>query len=120
MLKFLIDEDMPRSTMKSLKAMGYEALDVRDCGFKGASDEEIFKFAQQVGAVILTGDVGFGNLFRFPIGNHCGIFIAHFPNEVSTPELNKQLMKALETLTDTDFDGNLIILEPGRIRIRRK
>jgi len=34
MLKFVIDEDMPRSTAKVLKSRGYEVLDVRDCGLK--------------------------------------------------------------------------------------
>ena len=35
-------------------------------------------------AVLLTGDLGFGNLLHFPLGTHSGIFIAHFPNEIST------------------------------------
>jgi predicted nuclease of predicted toxin-antitoxin system len=120
MIKILIDEDIPRSTLKVLNGVGYEVLDVRDYGLRGKSDEEIFKFAQQTGAVILTGDVGFGNLFRFLIGKHYGIFIVHFPNEISTSELNQQIMKALEVLIETDFIGNLIILEPGKIRVRRR
>ncbi|MBI5205226.1 MAG: DUF5615 family PIN-like protein [Nitrospirae bacterium] len=116
----MIDEDMPRSTAKVLKAKGYEALDVRDCGLRGKSDDEIFKFAQKEKAVILTGDLGFGNLLHFPIGSHSGIVIAHFPNEVSTSELNNQIIKAFEPLSEIDFKGNLIIIEPGKVRIRRK
>ncbi len=120
MLKFVIDEDMPRSTAKILKSKGYEVLDVRDCGLRGKSDKEVFKFAQQEGAVLLTGDTGFGNLLRFPLKNHSGIVIAHFPNEVSSSELNNQIIKAFDDLTPEDFKGNLIVLEPGKIRIRRK
>ena len=120
MVKFLIDEDMPRSTATILKAEGYEAMDVRDCELKGRSDEEIFSFAQQKDAVILTEDMGFGNLLRFPVGSHLGIVIAHFPNEISTYGLNNQIIKAFENLTEVDFIGNLIIIEPGKIRIRRK
>ncbi len=120
MLKLVIDEDMPRSTAKVLKAKGHEALDVRDCGLRGKSDDEIFKFAQKEKAVILTGDLGFGNLLHFPIGSHSGIVIAHFPNQVSTSELNNQIIKAFEPLSEIDFKGNLIIIEPGKVRIRRK
>ena len=119
MLKFVVDEDMPRSTTSVLKTRGYEVLDVRDCGLRGKKDDEVFKFAQTEKAVILTGDLGFGNLLHFPIGSHFGIVIAHFPNEVSTSDLNKQIIKAFDTLTEADFKGNLIILEPGKIRIRR-
>ena len=120
MLKFVIDEDMPRSTANVLKTRGYGVLDVRDCGLRGKSDEEVFKFAQREGAVILTGDLGFGNLLQFPIGSHCGIVIAHFPNETSTSELNSQIIKAFDNFDEIDFKGNLIILEPGKVRIRRK
>ncbi len=120
MLKFVIDEDMPRSTAKVLRNRDYDVLDVRDCGLRGKSDNEVFKFAQKEKAVILTGDLGFGNLLHFPIGSHSGIVIAHFPNEVSTLELNNQIIKALEPLSEIDFKGNLIIIEPGKIRIRRK
>jgi predicted nuclease of predicted toxin-antitoxin system len=120
MLKFIIDEDMPRSTARVLKARGYEVLDVRDYGLRGKNDEEVFRFAQKEKAIILTGDLGFGNLLRFPFGTHSGIVIVHFPNEISTSELNNQVIKAFDTFTETDFKGNLIILEPGKIRIRRK
>ncbi|MBI3813176.1 MAG: DUF5615 family PIN-like protein [Nitrospinae bacterium] len=119
MLKFIIDEDMPRSTATVLRNRGFEVLDVRDCGLRGKSDDDIFRFAQQVGAIILTGDMGFGNLLHFPIGSHVGIVIAHYPNEISVSELNNQIIKAFNNLTETDFNGNLIILEPGKIRVRR-
>ena len=120
MPKFLVDEDMPRSTSKILSSRGFQVLDVRDCGLRGKSDEEVFKFAQKEGAVILTADLGFGNLLHFPIGSHSGIVIVHFPNEVSTSELNHRINTAFDNLTEEDFKGNLIILEPGKIRIRRE
>ena len=120
MLKFIIDEDMPRSTAKVLELQGYKALDIRDCGLRGKSDEEIFKFAQKEKGVILTGDLGFGNLLSFPLGSHCGIVIVHFPNEVSVIELNNQIIKSFDNIEESDFSTNLLIIEPGRIRIRRK
>ncbi|MCP5002420.1 MAG: hypothetical protein GY941_00480 [Planctomycetes bacterium] len=114
-----IDEDMSRSTGRMFQAEGYTALDIRDFGMRGAKDAEIYKFAQEEKAVLLTGDKGFGNLLKFPLGSHCGILIAHFLNEISTVELNRQLLSDIATLKEDDFFGNLIILEPGRIRIKR-
>jgi len=35
MPKFVIDEDMPRSTAKILRDCGYEADDIRDHGLRG-------------------------------------------------------------------------------------
>ena len=119
MPKFVIDEDMSRSTVRMLQAEGYTALDIRDHGLRGADDKKIYKFAQEQKAVLLTGDKGFGNLLKFPLGSHCGIVIAHFPNEMSTNEINRQLLSDVKALKENDFIGNLIILEPGRIRIKR-
>ncbi len=55
MLKFVIDEDLPRSTGITLKENGYDVLDVRDHGLRGESDEKIYKYAQKNEAVVLTG-----------------------------------------------------------------
>jgi len=120
MLKFVVDEDMPRSTSKLLRNRGFEVLDVRDCGLRGKSDQEIYKFAQKQKAVILTADLGFGNLLRFPLGSHSGIVVAHFPNEISISELNQQINAAFDNLSEDDFKGNLIIIEAGKIRVRRR
>ena len=67
----------------------------------------------------MTGDTGFGNLLRFPLGSHGGIVIANFPNEISTAGLNHQIGIAFDRIKEADFKSNLIILEPGKIRIRR-
>ncbi len=120
MVKFVIDEDLPRSTERMLKEQGYEVKDIRDYGLRGAKDEEIFEFAQTEKSIILTGDSDFGNIFRFPLGRHFGIIVVHFPNEVSTTEINRQLLLRLKELSDDDFKGNLIIIEPMKMRIKRK
>jgi len=67
MIKFVIDEDMPRSTARALAERGFECLDIRDYGLRGKSDKEIFEFAQREKAILLTGDMGFGNIFFFPL-----------------------------------------------------
>jgi len=54
MPKFVIDEDMPRSTGTILKEHGYDVKDVRDYGLRGAEDKAIYEFAQREKAVILT------------------------------------------------------------------
>jgi len=120
MVKFLVDEDLPRSTSKILRDKGFKVLDSRDSGLRGKSDQEVFSFARKERAVILTGDLGFGNVLNFPLGSHFGIVIIHFPSEISATGLNQQISREFDNLTEDDFKGNLIILEPGKIRIRRR
>lgn len=71
----MIDEDMPRSTGKVLKGLGHDVKDIRDCGLRGAKDEQIYEFAQKEKVIILTGDMGFGNILRFPLAKHFGLLL---------------------------------------------
>lgn len=111
---------MPRSTAKILREHGYDALDIRDHGLRGSPDEVIYQFAQEKQSVLITWDMHFSNILRFPIGKHFGIVIIHFPNEIPNEEINRQIAKRFMDLDDSDFYGNLIIMEPGKTRIRRK
>jgi len=119
MAVFVIDEDMPRSTGRVLAGRGYAVKDIRDFELRGADDHAIYQFAQENRAVLITGDLGFGNPLRFPLGRHFGIVIVRFPNEMSTAEINRQLVDRLTGLSEGDFEGHVIIVEPGRVRIRR-
>ena len=116
---FVIDEDMPRSTAKVLSENGFEALDIRDCGLRGAKDQQVFTFAQEKKAVLITGDKEFGNIVLHPLGTHHGIIVTRVPNEMPTAAVNALLQQALAGLAEDDFTGNVIVVEPRKIRIRR-
>lgn len=120
MLRIVIDEDMPRSLGPALSQQGYEVEDIRDHGLRGSTDVEVFNFAQREEAVLMTGDLGFGNILRFPLGKHCGVAIARFPSEMSSRDVIRRVVECLTALTEEDLSGNLVIVEPGKIRIRRK
>jgi predicted nuclease of predicted toxin-antitoxin system len=92
LVKFVIDEDLPRSLGGKLKAERYLIFDVRDFGLRGKKDQEIFNFAQSNTATLITGDLGFGNLLKFPLGKHFGIIIIHYPNDMSKKKINKHVL----------------------------
>ena len=119
MITFLIDEDLPRSLKSELIKRGYNTIDVRDVGLRGQSDDKIYKYAQKNRMILLTADLGFSNLIRFKLKLNCGIVIVRFPNEITTKLLNENLVKSLSGLDKNDFAGNLIIVEPGRIRLHK-
>jgi predicted nuclease of predicted toxin-antitoxin system len=120
MARFLVDEDLPRSLARHLRAVGIPAEDVRDVGLRNKPDDDIFTYAVSHALVLLSGDGGFGNILRFPLGSHPGIVLARFPNEVPTAKLNDAILQAVRSLTDEEIAGNLIIIEPGRIRLRKQ
>ena len=110
---------MPRSAAGELRQAGYEAVDVRDIGLRGHDDEEIFAEAQARNAVLVSGDKGFSNTIRFPLGAHAGLVVLRVPSEISTTQVNQELLRALADLRETSLHGCLVIVEVGRTRIRR-
>ena len=119
MYRFLIDEDVPRSTARALRTAGYEAEDVRDVGLRGHPDSEVFAYAQAQAAILISCDKGFTNLLNFPVGSHAGIVVIRIPDETPPAELNKKLLRAIAQLQPEPLHGCLVIVGIGRIRLRR-
>lgn len=115
----VIDEDLPRIIDKVLESLSWEVKDVRDTNLRGKSDKEIISFARKSKAVLFSADWGFANILNFPPQCYYGIVILSFPNEVSTKLIAKETKKALTKIPLKSFKNNLIIIEPGRARIRK-
>lgn len=116
----VIDEDLHRSLGVVLSSIGISPLDIRDHGLQGATDEEIFLFSQKRKAVLFSADLGFSNTLIYHVKCHYGIVILRYPNELSTNTINDDVRVLLSQLTVDDYIGSLIILSPGKLRIRRK
>lgn len=115
-MRFLIDANMPRSLAPRLEAATHEVVDIRDIAQPGIDDEDIFEIAQDQGRVILTQDVEFGDILKYPLGAHAGIVVVRVKN--IRPKLLVELVcSAIETLPD-NFAGSVAIIEPGRVRLR--
>lgn len=68
----------------------------------------------------MSGDVGFANLTRFPLGTHQGIVVFRLPNELSADRRIQEIVKVFESLKNVALTGVLVVVSPGRVRIRRK
>lgn len=119
MARFLVDEDLPRSTAVALAGAGYAAVDVRDIGLRGHDDQEVFARAQTLGAVLVTADRGFASLLSFPPGRHSGIIVLRLPNELSTSMLNQILLEAVQEIGAEAIRGALVVVQQHRVRLRR-
>ena len=58
-------------------------------------------------------------MLSFPPGTHAGLIVVRVPNELSTQDVNREIMRALTELEGEELGGLLIIVEVGRTRIRR-
>lgn len=120
MTRYLIDEDLPRTLARSLRASGIEAEDVRDVGLGSKSDKVILASAVGHEQALVTADRGFGNILTYPLGTHHGIILLRYPNTMPFGKLIQLVVDILPSIPDSKVSGNLVILEPGRIRFRSK
>jgi len=117
---FLVDEDMSRSLVPALLTGGYDAVDVRDVGLRGKDDSIVFAYAQAHQRTLITEDLGFSNIILFPLGTHAGIVVCRYPNSMPTAYVNQAIIDGLATQKGQSLTGILVIIEPGKVRVRRK
>ena len=115
-LMFLLDADMPRSSAEVLRALDIDVKDVRDLGMRYAQDSEIIAYAQRTGRVVITRDLDFGSILRYP--DHPGAIILRLPFEYTAKELNEVLKDFLSSVDEKIIQKAIIILELGRYRRR--
>lgn len=118
MHRFLVDEDLPRSMAERLRLAGHVAVHVREVGLVGYSDQSLFFYAGRERLTIVTADKGFANIHAYPLGTHAGLIVFRYPTTVSMRQLTGDLLRWLKGLSERSLHGLLVIMEPGRIRVR--
>ena len=118
-MKFLIDEDLPHSTVGLLQNYGHEAYDVRNIGLRGAKDSQIVSYAQSKGLCLVTGDFDFSDIRNYPPGQYSGIIVLSIPRDATA----RFILNLLENFLKQDklvseMRGKLSIVETWRIRVR--
>lgn len=115
MLRFLIDENVRREVDEFLKSCGHDTARPP----RGTPDDGVAMIAKRASQILLTHDLGFSNIFRFPPQEYAGIVVIRIlPPSVSL--LSHALTGLLRALPEAEFPGKLIILEPNGFRIYKE
>ena len=118
-MRFIIDADLPRSVSQVIDAYGHEAVDVRDIGMMSAGDEDIVQYANDEKLCLLSADLGFADLRRYPPSRYHGIVIMRLPRHATTSFITRLLSAFLARIdTFPELRGRLAIVELGRVRFR--
>jgi predicted nuclease of predicted toxin-antitoxin system len=120
-MRFLIDADLPRSAEDIVRQHGYEAIDVRDIGFRSARDSRIAHYAKSNGLCLITGDYDFADIRNYPPSQYSGIVVLYLPRTATSDYINVLLNNFFkEEKLIGQLAGKLAIVEPGRIRLRER
>ncbi|MDP3640089.1 MAG: DUF5615 family PIN-like protein [Nanoarchaeota archaeon] len=118
-MKFLVDENLPLSTIALLTELGFEAEDVCAVGLHGASDKRIAEYAKQQKAILITRDLEFGSLLLYPKGSHYGLIVLRMPCFFKIEQIKWLLKSFLTAIRPAQLIHTLSIVEVGKYRQRK-
>jgi predicted nuclease of predicted toxin-antitoxin system len=117
-MKFLIDMALSPKTDGFLNSVGHEAVRVDSVGMARAKDSEIIEYAIKHNMILITSDLGVGQILAFTMSKRPSIIILRLKNP-SPDHVNSVLSSALSQVEDALKKGSIIIIvEDKRIRIR--
>ncbi|MBS3052056.1 MAG: DUF5615 family PIN-like protein [Candidatus Aenigmarchaeota archaeon] len=116
-MRFIIDADLPRSLKKTIESHNHECFDVRDLGLH--TDEEILEYAKKNELIVVTRDLGFGNMVEYPIKENIGLIIFRLPYHFTSAKITSILNEFLKSIDTKLLIKSLIVIELERYRIRK-
>jgi predicted nuclease of predicted toxin-antitoxin system len=72
-VRFFLDENFPRAAVEELQAAGHECSRTLEHFVAGATDDELFSKAQELGAVFVTTDRDFFHTVPWLHDRHAGV-----------------------------------------------
>ncbi len=118
-MKFLLDANIPRSSLEIFKALSIKATHVSDVGLQVATDQEVAAYAKKQKSIIVTRDLGFGTYAALSKNTVYGIVVLKLPFYFTAEGIKAVLRAFLITAKLETLPNSLVIVELGRYRIRR-
>ena len=107
-LHVLLYQNVPREIANWLKELRQHWTVIHACEVRlsRSSDQDIFEWAQQHQAIIVTFDEDFADRRSFPVGSHRGVVRLHvWPTTIE--ETERALGRLLEAVSDDELRGRL-------------
>jgi predicted nuclease of predicted toxin-antitoxin system len=118
-MRFLIDANLPRAVIDVVQSLGHQVEFARDIGLASATDQQIAQYALQHRAALLTRDLDFGDIRRYPPDRYSGIVVLRLPDTAVAEDIAAALKRFLsEPGFIASLAGRLAIVEGDRVRFR--
>jgi len=74
-MKIKLDENLPKALAALLRAAGHDVATLVEETLGGADDPQIIQATASEGRLLMTFDLDFADIRRYPIGSHAGIVV---------------------------------------------
>jgi predicted nuclease of predicted toxin-antitoxin system len=118
-VNFKLDENLGVRTRQVFLDAGHDVQTVRDERLQGRPDEVIYDVCRLERRCLVTLDLDFSNVLRFPPEPTNGIVVLRPNDGISIGILTALARQVVSMISNQSVEGNLWIVEPGRIRIHQ-
>jgi predicted nuclease of predicted toxin-antitoxin system len=113
----LVDHCVPRIFHRFVKEWGYPATLLHEHISPNSPDPDVLAITQQLDAVLLTADMDFSNILRYPPRDYKGIIVIRYQAQDEGKSLIT-LKQVLQDLYRDQLRGVMVTITAGRYRIR--
>lgn len=118
-MRFLLDANLPRSAVTAVETYGHSVEFARDAGMGAAADEVIAERARYTRAALITRDLDFADVRRYPPDRYYGIVVLRLADDATATDIAAVLERFL---TSSQFVSQLpqrlAIVDANRVRFR--
>jgi predicted nuclease of predicted toxin-antitoxin system len=117
-VRFKLDENLPTDLGTWLRDEGHDLADVMGEGLGGEDDAPILAAATAEDRVLLTFDLDFADIRRYPPGSHAGIVVFRLHDQ-RWRTLEGPVARLLAGGTLENLEKGLAIVDESRVRYKR-
>jgi len=116
--RFKVDEKLPDDIAELLNGRGYDALTEADQGWKGLTDDPLWRRIQREDRWIVTAEKEFGDVRRYRPGTHAGVLLLRSVEE-GLDEYPRLATAAVDHVDFDDAAGAIVVATDRGVRVRR-
>jgi predicted nuclease of predicted toxin-antitoxin system len=117
-LRLKLDENLSRHLKPQLAELGHDVATAGDEGMLGRPDIELGAAAKNEQRMVLTLDLEFADLRKYPPGSHPGVLLFR-PRSMGPLAVNRFVQDFIKAVDLEEFAGCNVVVEYDRVRLRR-
>lgn len=119
MKKIKLDENFPPAFLSLFQSDLIDASSVHLQNMSGADDNRVFNICCEENRTLVTFDLDFANIIRYPASGTAGIIVCRIRKKINLDYIRELCTTLVKIISENELPGKLFIVEENKVRIRK-